>query len=113
MSYCRQPYYIYDDVSGKIMFDAYGFIPDKVINVFLYKLFLDFNREDLKERLKDGRKRVGKDVELHYKGNEDELLLNLLDIKTEQEDKYLKAYKNIDKNALKEMEENMEEIENE
>jgi hypothetical protein len=55
MSYGRSPYYIYDDVErDAIMFDFVP-VPNKVVNAFLFKLLMVGRREELKERLLEGR----------------------------------------------------------
>lgn len=53
MSYCRNPHYIY---GGKNYVSFNGIeVKDECINAFLYKIFLKCNREDLIERLEQGR----------------------------------------------------------
>ena len=54
MSYGRRPYYIYSD-GEKMSFDCYGRIPEKVLNQFVYHVLLSHRRDDLKERLLEGK----------------------------------------------------------
>lgn len=54
MSYGRNPYYIYTD--GEYMvFDGIIRVPEEMINALLYKLLLKNRREELKERLIEGK----------------------------------------------------------
>ena len=82
MSYGRNPYYIWSD--GKTMnMDAYGRIPEEVINQLLYRLLLSNRREELKERLLEGRALVGNgqgqdDWHTDY---EDSVIRKLMDLK--------------------------------
>lgn len=55
MSYCRQPYYIYPNINGTVVFDIFGDIPDEVVNIFLYKLY-NFRNDEFIERTEKGRK---------------------------------------------------------
>lgn len=55
MSYCRQPYYIYPNINGTVVFDIFGDIPDEVVNIFLYKLY-NFRNDEFVERTELGRK---------------------------------------------------------
>ncbi|NRU52418.1 hypothetical protein [Clostridium beijerinckii] len=55
MSYCRQPYYIYPNINGTVIFDIFGDIPDEVVNIFLYKLY-NFRNDEFIERTELGRK---------------------------------------------------------
>jgi hypothetical protein len=55
MSYCRNPYYIYDDGDG-INFD-FTRVSENQIDVFLYKIFLS-KREEFIQRLKHGKELV-------------------------------------------------------
>jgi len=54
MSYGRYPYYIYSD--GEEIYLDGTYVSEEIINVFLYKLFLKNRRQELKERLLEGRK---------------------------------------------------------
>lgn len=99
MSYCRQPYYIYPNINGTVVFDVFGDIPDEVVNIFLYKIY-NFCNDEFIERTELGRKTLNE-----WESNkEDNSLKSMQNI----QNKYIKAYKNIDENILKEMEENME-----
>lgn len=54
MSYGRNPYYIYSD--GEYMvFDEIVRVPEEMINALLYKMLLKNRRDELKERLKEGK----------------------------------------------------------
>lgn len=57
MSYCRQPYYIYPNINGTVCFDVFGDIPDDVVNVFLYKLYI-YRKEEFDKRVQDGQKEL-------------------------------------------------------
>ncbi len=54
MSYGRNPYYIYSD--GEYMHFEMDTVPEEILNAFLYKILLTNRREELKERLKQGKK---------------------------------------------------------
>ena len=53
MSYGRNPHYIYSD--DKDMYFDFEKIPETAINQMLYHMLLSHRREELKERLIDGR----------------------------------------------------------
>lgn len=55
MSYGRNPYYIYSD-GDYMIFDEIVRVPEEMINALLYKVLLKNRREELKERLKEGKK---------------------------------------------------------
>jgi hypothetical protein len=55
MSYGRNPHYIWSD-GEYLNFEPYGKIPEHVINAFLYKILLRSFRDELKERLREGKK---------------------------------------------------------
>lgn len=54
MSYGRNPHYIYSD-GDEMNFSLYGAIPENVLNAFLYKILLTGRREELKQRLVQGK----------------------------------------------------------
>lgn len=54
MSYGRNPYYIFSD-GEYIIFDGKYKVPEIMLNALLYKLLLACNRDDLRERLQEGR----------------------------------------------------------
>lgn len=54
MSYGRNPHYIWSN--GEVLhFEPYGAISENLINAFLYKILLTTYRDDLAERLQQGR----------------------------------------------------------
>jgi hypothetical protein len=53
MSYGRHPYYIYSD--GENMNFDFTRVPERIVNAWLYKILLSNRRDDLKERLAEGR----------------------------------------------------------
>lgn len=55
MSYGRNPHYIYSS-GDELYFEPYGSIPEHAINAFLYKILLRSFRDELKERLREGKK---------------------------------------------------------
>jgi len=82
MSYGRRPYYIWSD--GKTMnIDTHLGIPEEAINQFLYKILLSHNREDLKERLLEGRALVGngQGQDDWHTDREDSVIRKLMDLK--------------------------------
>jgi hypothetical protein len=54
MSYCRSPY-IYPTKHGTVWFESVGDVPSEHINIFLYKMMLSNRRDELKQRLQEGR----------------------------------------------------------
>lgn len=54
MSYCRKPFYIYSD--GENMNFNFIEVPEEMINVFLYKILLTNRRDELVDRIKEGKK---------------------------------------------------------
>lgn len=53
MSYGRSPHYVYSD--GKHMSFDFVRVPESAVNQFLYHVLLSHRREELTERLIDGR----------------------------------------------------------
>jgi hypothetical protein len=53
MSYGRNPYYIWSDGQNMCFNNIY--VPEEILNAFLYKILLTERREELKERLKQGK----------------------------------------------------------
>lgn len=80
MSYGRKPYYIWSD--GETMnIDLHLGIPEQAINQMLYHMLLEHRRDELIERVSEGRKLLhdynGVDF---YIEREDEILKSLLKI---------------------------------
>lgn len=85
MSYCRSPHYIYPTFDG-VWFNG-TVIPNEEINVFLYKILLLGHRDELKERVKEGRRicqnqrLTANDVYVEWlESQEDDLLKQLLGV---------------------------------
>ncbi len=55
MSYGRNPHYIYNNGEDTV-FEAIHKVPNVLLNAFLYKILLTNRRDELKERLRLGKK---------------------------------------------------------
>lgn len=60
MSYGRNPFYIWSDGNTLSLNGVY--VNEEVINAFLYKVLLTYRRDELKERLQNGKKAWMKEV---------------------------------------------------
>lgn len=80
MSYCRNPY-IFPTNYGTVWFEGKD-IPNEHINIFLYKMMTVYRREELKQRLTQGRSL------LRELNKNDQEYLSWLD---EMEDEFLKG----------------------
>lgn len=79
MSYGRRPYYIYSD--GENMSFDFTRVPEKIVNQFVYHVLLSHRRDDLKERLLEGRKLLhGDNGGDWYIDHEDSVIRKLMEL---------------------------------
>lgn len=75
MSYGRNPYYIYSN--GESMFLDGICVKEEVINAFLYKILLLNRRNELKNRLQEGKRAWLKEKKW-IEENEDKIIRDLM-----------------------------------
>jgi hypothetical protein len=106
MSYCRNPYYIYPSADN-VVFTGIGDnpfasveIPNVQINVLIYEMLTKFRREELIDRLKDGRNSIIDKFAIDFDGNikdhtNDKFLKYERQWQLEQEDELIKSLLNV------------------
>lgn len=77
MSYGRNPHYIWSD-GERTVFGTES-IPNNILDAFLYRVFLKCHREDLIQRLKNGKKEWQKQIKVTLPP----FATSLMDVKTE------------------------------